>query len=180
MRTGVMSQEISMQPRLYVGTEDEALLDEQTRAQVSRLKSLQQSIARRPETFLRAFTELDEEATADSYGIKDEEILTRTVSREPKNLIKEYFQKRDDRRVEFDDASEEAIYTNPEFKRLSDISKSKTSSSVKVGAMRTEIRANPEARKASDDVRRHIFGQYIGRVVLWKEQQQEKRHSRAS
>lgn len=176
-----MSQEITMQPRLYTGTEDEARLDEQSRAQIARLKSLQQSIARRPETFLRAFTELGEDATAESYGLKDEEILTRQASRNPQNLIKEYFQKRDDRYVEFDDESDETIYGSAEFKRLSDISKSKTSTSIKVGAMRTEVRANPEARKASDDVRRHIFGEYIGRAVLWKAQQNEgKIHRSAS
>lgn len=170
-----------MQPRLYVGTEDETFLDEQTRAQVARLKSLQRSITQRPETFMRAFTELGEEATSDFYGIKDEEILTREVSRDPKDLIKEYFRKRDDRYVEFDEKSDEAIYGSAEFKRLSNISKSKISSSVKVGAQRTETRAHPEARKASDDVRRYIFGEYIGRAVLWKSQQEEgKRHRSAS
>lgn len=176
-----MSQEITMQPKLYMGT-DEARLDDEARAHAARLRSLQQSIARRPETFMRAFTELGEDATDGALDLHDERILTRDASTDPKDKIKEFFKKRDDGALQLDEESDEAIYSSAEFKRLSAVSKSKTSSSIKVGAQRTETRAHPEARKASDDVRRHIFGEYIGRAVLWKSQQEEekKRHRSAS
>lgn len=177
-----MSQEFTMQPRLLIGAEDAANFNDERRARVARLISIQNAISRHPETYLRAFTEMGEEATSETLDLHDEKMATSDAVRDPKQRIKEYFTKRDDREIDLDEESSDAIYGDPEFKRLSGISQKRISSSVRTGVMKSEKRPDPEAQRARDEVRRYLFGQYLGRAVLWKEQQhqQEKRRPTAS
>lgn len=149
-----MSEEITMQPRLYTGELEDASFTDEDRARVLRLMSLERSIHRRPETYLAAFRSLGDMATANSLELHDQQMLTRDASSAPSDRIKEFFTKRDDRGLEFDTESEKAIYD-----------------SVKT----MERRKHPNAESARDEVRRYVFGEFLGRAVLWKTRQEETR-----
>jgi hypothetical protein len=140
-------------------------------ARATRLNRLQQEITRRPGIFLKAFESLGQEATADSLDLHDERINTVDLSTEPHDLIKEYFTKRDDKVVVFDEATDEALYSDEEFDRLRNYSQSLTNERVKTGAMRSGVRENPNAAPAVNDVRRYAFGFFLKRVVAWSQQQ---------
>jgi hypothetical protein len=164
----VMSEHVGMEPRLFAGDKDR--LDPETLVRVNAVISFQNSISYRPEEYATALEELGPEATADTLDLHDFTIATRDAIRDPKKKIKEFFAKRGDQVMELDKESDEAIFSTPEFKELSEISQRKTSTLIKKGVFKAEIRANPEAREASNAVRRYIVGAYIGRVVTWKAQ----------
>jgi hypothetical protein len=140
-------------------------------ARATRLNRLQQEISRQPGIFLKAFEALGEEATADSLDIHDERINTVDLSIEPRDLIKEYFTKRDDKYVEFDSATDDAMMKNEKYKRLITASRDLRSEKIKTGVMRSETRENPLAEAARNEVRRYTFGFFLKRAVGWSQQQ---------
>lgn len=174
-----MSEIIATEPKLFVGTKEEFAGDSEALARINRLISLSNSIGKYPVQYMHAFLELGEEATADTLDLHDESIETRTATGDPKKRIKEYFAKRDDKEIRPDPATEEAIFSSKEFRELSQISREKRAISVKTGAMKSEIRENPEAREASNAVRRYILGEYIGRALLFDSLQQPKKGKQA-
>jgi hypothetical protein len=139
-------------------------------ARATRLSRLQQEITRRPGLFLMAFESLGEQATQDSLDLDDERINTVDLSTEPHDLIKEYFTKRDDKVVTFDEATDDALYADKKFDRLRKYSASLTNERVKTGAMRTGVRVNPNAAPAVNEVRRYAFGFFLKRAVAWSQQ----------
>ena|SRR3990167_3870874 len=166
---------INMQPRLYESVPYESgQPDAYEAARIARLKTLQNRIANRPETFQAVFVSLGEDASAETLSLKDENVLTQEANRDPENLIKEYFAKRDDTALMLDDDSEDAIFTSTTFKELAKKSSEKKAILKRKGVMGSVLESDPDALEASNAVRRHIFGEYLGRAVLWHEQQQSR------
>lgn len=174
-----MSDVINTQPRLFAGSKEELNVDAETMARIHRLDSLQRSIERRPDLYQRIFFELGEEATTETLDIHDDAVETRTATSDPRKRIQEYFAKRDDKELQLDDESAEAIYGSEEFMRLSRISQDKRSFLRKTGVMQSELVVNPAAREASNAVRRYILGEYLGRVVLFDTQHTSKKVKQA-
>lgn len=173
-----MSEYISEQPRLFTGNKEDFEADSEAAARVHRLVSLEGRIFRRPEVYQKAFTDLGPEATAETLDIHADEVETRDAVVDPKKIIKEYFAKRDDQEILFDPASDDAIFGSEQFKELSAEARKKTATSMKSGRD-TVRRDHPEAREASNAVRRHILGEFIGRVVTYEAQQSSKKVNRA-
>lgn len=175
-----MTEVIGTQPRLYAPLEIDPRTNEIDRARIVRLRNLQRRISDRPEIFHHAFTELGIEATADKLDLRDEAVEARSASRSPKILLKEYFTKHDDLALEPDVATENAIFDSEEYRELARKSREKRSVMYRKGVMGSYVQENPEAEAASNEVRRYFMGQYIGRVLLWKEQQTSNRERSAS
>lgn len=174
-----MPENIELQPQLYTGDIRDIAAGTTEHARASRLINLQRKIADNPQVFQDAFTTLGTSATSGSHELHDEDNLTRSAVRKPEKLIEEYFTKRDDLETEFDEATDEAIYTSPEFKKLQETVNKKKSITRRVGAMKSEIVPNAEAEPARNAVRRYIFGEYLGRAVMWSEQNTQKGQRRA-
>jgi hypothetical protein len=173
-----MAEIIDTEPRLFTGNKEDFAGDSEALARISRLVSLQQSIARRPGVYLAAIMELEEDATAETLSLHDDAVDTRAATSDPKKRIKEFFEKRDDKELMFDDDSEEAIYGSEDFRKLAQAAREKTATSVKSGKDRIH-KDHPEAREASNAVRRHILKTFIGRVVLFDSQKNTKKVKQA-
>jgi hypothetical protein len=145
---------------------------EEARAQ--RLARLQDAIAGQPGLFLDTFVELGEDATANSLTLNDQRIHTVGLSTEPYDLITEYFTKRDDKVVEFDEATDTALFKDKKYKKLLETSTNLRNELVKTGVMRTESRENPQAAAARNEARRYAFGFFLKRAVAWSTQEGNK------
>lgn len=171
-----MVDHITMQPRLYAEAEPKLADNEETQARIARLRSFQDRIARKPDVYLHAFEELGEGATDEVLDIHNDATLTRSASRSPKEHIKEYFAKRDDIELRFDEESDEAIFATKAVMEAIARSKEKRAILKRKGVMGSTLEENPAARSASNASRREIFGAYLSRVVSWDGQQAEKQN----
>jgi hypothetical protein len=142
---------------------------EEARAQ--RLARLQGAIADQPGLFLQTFVELGEEATAESLDLDDQRIHTVGLSTEPRDLIVEFFSKRDDKIVVYDDSTDDALFKNKKYKELIDTSRNLQPDKIMTGVMSSVTKENPKAKEARDEARRYAFGFFLKRAVAWSAQE---------
>lgn len=136
-----------------------------------RIQTIDRSIHRSPEAFEAALGDLGHLATADVVGLADIDTIVPTATRKLDALTKEYLGNRYDLKSEYDEATEDALAKDKHYQELLDAVRSKRTITVRKGQMSSETRANPDADKARDELRRYRFGVYLSRVVTYKTRQ---------
>lgn len=137
------------------------------------------AIAERPEAFATLLETLGEAATRETLDLRAEERAALPISISDEELITNFFKYRYDRESEFDEATEDAMATDPVYKDLLERHLNTHSINSQVGPMKHEVVANPKAEDVRNATRRARLAFFIARTLQYQRQPHPVRLSSA-
>ena len=137
-----------------------------------RITYIDRRIHERPADFIVSLNANSELATSQTVDLGDRDDSVRSLGRKPADLIIEFFRKRYDLDIIYDENTEGVIADDPRYKQLVANMRSKTADRIQTGTMKSENRPSLEAVPARDLVRVRQLSIYLGQVIEYRDQQQ--------
>ena len=136
------------------------------------IRAIERGIRDDPESYLHALAAMNTAAEQGTLGSQRPKTWGEGTEPDAEDLLAEYFRRRYDKRVEFDDATEEALRRDRQHTEHLGRSSRATSYVITKGAMSHTQRSHPEAERLRDITRVSRLGHYVSRVLAWQEEQE--------